>query len=104
MNDVSNSPPVAGGAIHIGDNPDGKRPVNYTRGDLPIGEVIKEVPQWVGNTMHGWRGMIVVTKCQDGTWISFPQPTCSGDWASYKVDRQDPLEWVVSRYEAAMAA
>jgi hypothetical protein len=95
---------VAGGARHIGDNPNGKRPTDYTRGELPKGEIIKESPQWAGNNMHGYRGRVVITQCQDGTWISFPQPTQPGDWASYKVDRSDPLNWVISRYEAIMSA
>lgn len=75
---------VAGGACHIGDC-DPTRPTNYTRGELPCGVVLEESAEWVGNNMHGWTGRRVITQCHDGIWLSIPQPTSRGDWASRKI-------------------
>jgi hypothetical protein len=77
---------VAGGAQHIGScDSSGQRPVNYTRGELPHGVILEESAEWVGNDMHGWTGRRVVTRCYDGIWLSIPQPTSKGDWASRKI-------------------
>jgi hypothetical protein len=85
---------IAGGAVNIGFNDkDGKRPVNYTRGELPRGKIISDRSHWVGNTMHGWRGRVYLIQCEDGLWFSYPQPTSEEDWASFLLDGSHP-SWI----------
>jgi hypothetical protein len=89
---------IAGGANHIGDNPNGQRPTGYTRGELPRGRVIADRSKWVGNENHGWTGRIYLIECSDGLWLSYPQPTHQKDWASYLLDDSEP-DWVKKQYQ-----